>query len=379
MANQSADVVIVGGGVIGCIVAYQLGKRGISAIVVEQGEIGMQASSAATGMLAPFKPLGKLDDPYLTLQRASLALFPSLVAELEELTGISSEYHETGCIRLVRPEQLARLERWAAAWRDIGVSMQVLQGDDLARVEPALAEGYQVAVSIPCEPQVRAVAYMRAVAQAAARTGAVLVSGSQVIGVERDGSRVIAVRTAQGEAITCGSLVVAAGAWSGIAGKLLGLHIPVTPAGGQSIELCQPPRPVAHIIFGEGIYLAPKLDGRLYVGATHEEMGFCPCVSPDGMARLLDTARRLVPGLSGCRVDRSWAGLRPATPDRRPILGLASGWDNVALACGHNGFGILLSPVTGQIIADLLEAGNVPAGAQPFSLSRFGSSALNVV
>lgn len=378
MANQSADVVIIGGGVIGCAVAYELGKRGMSVIVVEQSEIGMQASSAATGMLAPFKPLGKLDDPYLAFQRASLALFPSLVAELEELTGISVEYHETGCIRLGHPKQLARLERWAAAWRDAGISMQVLQGDDLARIEPTLAEGYQVAVSIPCEPQVRAVAYMRAVAQAAERSGAVLISGSQVVGVERDGSRVIAVRTSQEEIITCGSLVVAAGAWSGIVGDLLGLHIPVTPAGGQSIELCQPLRPVAHIIFGEGVYLAPKLDGRLYVGATHEEMGFYPRVLPDGTSRLLDAAQRLVPDLCGCVVERSWAGLRPSTPDRRPILGLAPGWDNVVLACGHNGFGILLSPVTAQVIADLLTVGSILTGMQSFSLSRFGSSALSV-
>lgn len=103
-------------------------------------------------------------------------------------------------------------------------------------------------------------------------------------------------------------------------------------------------------------------------------MGFCPHVSPDGTARLLAAVRRLVPSLAGCTVERAWAGLRPTTPDHRPILGLAPGQDNVILACGHNGFGILLSPITAQVIADLLTTGSTPAIAQPFGLNRFGSS-----
>jgi glycine oxidase len=377
--SNATDVVILGGGVIGCSLAYQLARRGVSVVVLESGEIGAQASSAATGLLAPFKLLGKADDAYLALQRASLALFPRLARELEELTGLSIDYQQTGCIRLASMSQSVRLQEWVAAWCSRGVTMTVLQGDKLAQQVPALAESYQIAVSIPSEPQVQAVSYMRAIARAAELSGARLASGCQIVGVDRDGSRVIAVRAAGGDRFACGSLILATGAWSGQVGNtLLGLQLPVAPAGGQSLELRQPRQPLHHILFGEGIYLAPKSDGRLYVGATHEEMGFVPRVTSEGTAWLLDAVRRLIPGLIGCVVERAWAGLRPATPDRRPILGLAPSWSNVALACGHNGFGVLLSAITGQAIADLVTGGSVPEVARPFALARFDSPAANV-
>ncbi|MBV9690407.1 MAG: glycine oxidase ThiO [Ktedonobacteraceae bacterium] len=372
---QAIDVVILGGGVVGCSVAYQLRRRGVTVMVLEPGAIGAQASSAATGLLSPYKLLGKPDDPYLALQRASLALFPGLAVELEELTGLSVDYHQTGCIRLARIGQAGRLEAWAATWRSHGVEMAVLQGEELACVEPALSRAYQMGVSIACEPQVLAPAYMATVARAAVLCGARLVADCQVVAVDRDGSRVVAVRTAEGGVIACGSLVLAAGAWSGLVGhELLGLRLPVTPANGQSLQVRQPGRALSHILFGEGIYLAPKTGGRLYVGATHEEIGFTPTVTAEGTARLLNAARLLVPGLDGCVVERSWAGLRPATPDRRPVLGTAPGWENVALACGHNSFGVLLSAITGTAIADLVTSGSLPDVARPFGLARFGSS-----
>lgn len=372
MSDATTDVLILGGGVIGCSVAYQLAPRGVNVMVLESGEIGAQASSAATGLLAPFKLLAKADDAYLALQRASLALFPALASELEELTNIAVDYQQTGCVRVAHADQLARLQEWAASWCSRGVTMTVLQGDDLAQLVPALAESYQVAVSIPGEPQIHAVGYMQAVARAAELSGARLVSGCQVVGVDRDSSRVIAVRTAGGDRIACGSLVLATGAWSGqVSSNLLGVQIPVTPANGQSIEVRKPGQAIQHILFGEGIYLAPKRDGQLFVGATHEDTGFTPTVTSEGVRRLLEAARRLIPGLAGCTVERAWAGLRPATPDRRPVLGIAPGWDNLVLACGHNGFGMLLSAITSQVIAELITRGVVSEVARPFALSRF--------
>ncbi len=372
--KQSADVVVLGGGVIGCSVAYQLARRGVRVTVIDAGEMGAQASAAATGMLAPFKLLGG-DDSYLGLQRASLALFPGLVHELEEVTGICIDYQQTGSVRLARVSQLARLEAWVAAWCSRGVDMSMLQGGELARVEPALAPSYQVGVSLPSEAQVLAPAFAAALARAAALSGVHLFSGCQVVAVDRAGSRVVAVRTADGRVVGCGSVVLAAGAWSGqVGGELFGLQVPVTPANGQSVELRQPDIPVQHMVFGDGVYIAPKSGRRLYVGATHEDTGFTPTVTAQGTARLLEAACKLVPALAGCAVERAWAGLRPSTPDRRPVLGPAPGWENVALACGHNGFGVLLSAVTGQVIADLVTSGQLPDGARPFTLSRFGSS-----
>lgn len=377
--SNATDVVVLGGGVIGCSLAYQLARRGAKVVVLEAGEIGAQASSAATGLLAPFKLLAKADDAYLALQRASLALFPLLARELEELTDLSVDYQQTGSIRLASMSQSARLQEWAAAWCSRGVTMTVLQGEELAQHVPALAESYQIAVSIPSEPQVQAVSYMQAIVRAAELSGARLVAGCQIVGVDRDSSRVVAVRTADGDRFACEYLVLATGAWSGQVGNtLLELQLPVAPAGGQSLELRQPRQPLRHILFGEGIYLAPKGSERLYVGATHEDMGFVPTVTQQGTEWLLAAARRLIPGLVGCVVERAWAGLRPGTPDRRPIMGLAPGWKNVVLACGHNGFGVLLSAITSQVVAELVTGGSISEVARPFAFTRFDSPSASV-
>lgn len=373
MNDASTDVAIVGGGVIGCLVAVQLARRGARVTVLEAGKLGAQASSAATGLLAPYKPMGKQDDAYLALQRASLALFPALVNELEGITGLAVEYHETGTLRLVQEKHLAALTSWAALWSNAGVPMEVVQAGRLAALEPPLAPGYSLAVRIPGEPQVRAAAFTAAVVQAARVAGVRLLEGCQVSSIERSGARALAVRTTQGNVIKFASLVLAAGAWSGNIGAGLGLELPVSPVRGQSILLPQPARLVRHILFGEGVYMAPKGD-MLIVGSTHEDVGFNCETTPDGIARLLAAARRLVPELIDVEVSRAWAGLRPRTPDSRPVLGRAPGWDNVALACGHNGFGVLLSPITAQTVAHLVLTGESSELIRPFGLDRFSPS-----
>jgi glycine oxidase len=374
--RSSADVIVVGGGVIGCSVGYHLAARGLRVTVLECGTVGGQASSAATGLLAPFKLLAKPDDSYLALQRASLALFPALVEEIEAATGMRVEYHETGTVRLAQEKQVAALRSWAALWSDAGMPMEVVQDARLASLEPGLSPSYRVAVFIPGEPQVRAASFMAAMAQAARLAGVTLLEGCQVIGVEQSGARAVAVRTAQGETIGCSHVVLAAGAWSGGAAGWLGLEVPVRPLQGQSLLLPQAgPAPVRHTLFGEGIYVVPRADKTLVVGSTYDEVGFACQVTPDGVARLLSAARRLVPALSKVPVLQAAAGLRPRTPDSRPILGPAPLWENVTLATGHNGFGVLLSPLTGQIVADVITTGRLADLARPFTIERFHASA----
>ncbi len=372
--RYSTDVAIIGGGVIGCSVAYQLARRGLQVAVLESGTLGAQASCAATGLLAPFKLLAKRDDTYLALQRASLALFPALVEELEAATGMTVEYQETGTLRLAREKQIAALSSWVSLWNSAGVCMEVVQGERLSELEPSLAPSYAVAVSIPGEPQVRASAFTAAVAQAARLRGVSLLEGCRASGVEKDASRVVAVQTARGDVVGCSHVVIAAGAWSAEIGGWLGLELPISPLQGQSLLLSQPGTPLRHILFGGGVYLAPKADHTLMVGSTHDEVGFDCRVTPDGVARLLEAARRLVPALSEHEVLHSWAGLRPRTPDSRPVLGPAPGWENVAFACGHSSFGILLSAITGQAIADFVITGHIPGLIQPFTVDRFSSS-----
>jgi len=370
--KQITDVVIIGGGIIGCAVAYQLRKQGVDVVVVDKGEIGGEASSAATGLLAPIRPFLKPQNSYLPLQLASLALFPSLVPELESVSGIAIEFERTGTLRVVQARQETRLRAWMQDWQQRGFPIELLTGNELHRQEPVLASHIAAAIYNPDEPQLNAAQLMNAYACAVANLGTILLTHTEVTGILRRGKRVTGISTPQGE-IACGHLVIAAGAWSAICGNWLDLAIPVQPLRGQSLALFQPASPVQHIIFGERVYLAPKPDGSIFVGATRDNVGFDCSTTVEGITWLRDAVMRLAPGIDTGSIKRAWAGLRPQTPDTWPILGSAPGWENVFLACGHGGFGILLSAITGQVAAEAIITGQSPLLIQPFGLQRFAT------
>lgn len=369
--SHATDVLIIGGGVIGCSIAYQLAKRGVCVRVLEQGKLGAQASGAATGLLAPIKLLARGDDPYLSLQLTSMKLFPHFVRELEDVTGQCVEHHQTGTLRIASPKQEPRLDAWVAHWQEVGYQMQVLRGDEIQRMEPSLSSAYTTAVTIPEEPQVQACLYMDAIIQAARLHGVVFSEGEEVVSIDRVGSRVVGVHTRQGESLTCGHLVIATGAWSARVGEWLRLVLPVSPLQGQSVMIRQPERAIRHILFGEGVYIAPKPQGMLYIGATCDEVGFELQVTEEGITRLVQAASLIVPSLVVSQRECSWAGLRPRTPDHRPILGRVPEWSNVSLACGHNGFGILLSVITGQVLAESIATGADVDILHPYTVERF--------
>jgi glycine oxidase len=365
------DVVILGGGIIGCSIAYQLAKRGRQVCVLDTGQIGAQASSAAVGALAPMKLFARRDNPLLALHLKSLALFPSFLQEIEQITEHSCEYQQSGAVRFARATERERIAAWVDEWRE-EIPMHVKGREEIREQEPAIDASSSLAVFIPTEAQVCASAYMRAVAMAARRTGATLSGERRIEGIISCGARVRAVRTDTGT-IPCDALLLAAGAWSGQVGKLLGLRLPVRPMAGQAIEMAQPPFPIRHLLFGEGVYIAPKSYTTLYIGATQEDMGFTPHVQATGVVRLVEKASRLVPALASLSVKRAWVGLRPTTPDHLPILGKAPGWENVTVATGHGGFGVLLSVITGITIADFVSTGSLPAILRPFLPERFAT------
>lgn len=368
--KQMTDVVIIGGGIIGCAVAYQLRKQGVEVVVVEQGEIGGEASSAATGLLAPIRPFLKPQNPYMALQLASLVLFPSLVSELESASGITVEFERTGTLRVVQVRQESRLRAWIQVWQQHGFHVEYLTGNEPHQLEPALASHIAAAIYNPDEPQLNATRLMNAYAHAAANLGANLLAHTEVTGILRHDGRITGVSTLQGE-IACDHLVIAAGAWSAICGNWFDLSIPVQPLCGQSVAFFQPASPVQHIIFGERVYLAPKPDGSIFVGATRDNVGFDRATTLEGINWLCDVTTRLAPSVETGLMKRAWAGLRPQTPDTWPILGPAPGWENLFLACGHGGFGILLSAITGQAVAETIVTGQPPLLIQPFGLQRF--------
>ena len=369
--QPAVDVAIVGGGVIGCAIAYYLSKSGIDVAVFDRGEIGAEASSAATGLLAPLGPLSG-PGPFADLLLSSFALFPALVPELEEASGMRLAYEQTGALRIVRnPKHIPRLCKRMQAWEPFGLKMHWLTGDEARQLEPLLSPDVCAAIYVPEESQLNASSLVKSYSLAAINQRATFYSQSKIMDIEQHKTKVTGVYTSQGERIACNHLVLATGAWAADCSELLHFPIPIIPQRGQALMLHQLPAPLRHIVFGEAAYLAPRMKHKIIVGATKEDVGFDTNPTPGGLSWLLNAATRLSPTLGGCSLDHLWAGLRPRTPDNQPILGPAPGWENVTLAVGHGSVGIMLSAITGQNITELILTGRTPQILLPFTLTRF--------
>lgn len=367
------DVAIVGGGVIGSALAYFLRKAGVDVLVVERAEIAAESSSAAAGLLSP---LGALEgpDPFTDLIMASRALILALRPELEELSGESMELYRRGSLRTARTIQDAeRLRARLAFWRELGWQVDWLTTDEARLREPHLTPAIVGAVYAKDEGSIKAAGVTKVYAGAAHRLGARFLEQTEVTGFVSAGERVLSLRLATGETLTCQRLVLAAGAWSRTLASWLGLSLPLQPARGQILALKQPAAPIQHILFGPDVYLIPKPDETVFVGATVEQVGFDKQNTASGVAWLLTGAINLAPALAEAAIARMWTGLRPWSADARPILGRAPGWENVFLATGHSGVGFETSAVTGQSLAELLTSGQIPPLIRPFTLERFAS------
>jgi glycine oxidase len=370
---QTTDVVIVGGGVIGCAIAYYLRKMQVDVIVLERGEIGGQASSAAAGLLAPLGPLSG-PGPFADLVLAGFSCLSSLVPELEDVSGIHMGYEQTGALRVLRnPKRLVNLQKRFNSWQPLGLQLYWLSGEEAHQREPLLASDICAAIYAPEESQIQASCVVQAFACAAQIAGATISPHQEVDHLVLEGTKVTGVSTTQGERIACTTLILASGAWANHCGAWLQASLPIHPLHGQLISLPQASQRLKHIIFGEAAYLTPR-GNTILVGATKEERGFDLTVTDQGTSWLYATATRLIPALIESKIQAAWTGLRPKTPDSHPILGMLSPWENVLVAAGHNSVGIILSAITGQCIAEMVTTGQTPALIQPFSPDRFSTS-----
>lgn len=368
--THATDVLIIGGGVIGTSITYSLRKVGIDVALLERDEVGSQASGAAAGLLAPLGPLSG-PGPLADLLLGSFALFPTLVPELEETSGIQLGYERVGALRTVRnPKRIAALKKRMHAWEPLGLRLYWLTGDEARQQEPLLGPEVCAAVYAPEESQINAPQVVQAFARAASKIGARIYSHTEAINLSSNGHKITGVCTAQGETIPCNRLVLAPGAWAGCYEQWLTFSIPVSPLRGQLLSLQAPIRPLKHLIFGGAMYIAPRGDS-LIIGATREAAGFNIQVTEEGTAHLYHTAIQFLPTLQQSQKKTAWAGLRPCTPDKGPILGTVPTWENVILATGHNSVGIMLSPLTGKAIAELIATGQTPEVIRPFSPARF--------
>ncbi|MBA2391410.1 MAG: glycine oxidase ThiO [Ktedonobacteraceae bacterium] len=370
--QRSADVIIIGAGIIGSSIAYFLGKRGVNVLVLDKNEIGSQSSSAAAGLLAPIRPLAK-EDNYRRLLLDGIKRLPAIVPELEEATNIDVEYRLTGTLRVLPRDKKKSVSDWVTSYKQAGFHVEMLSPDEAHEREPLLFSELCAAVAIAEEGQVNPINLTQAYAGAAKALGATFYEHCEVVGIQQasDQEKVTGIRTVEGEVFSCNHLVIATGAWSACCGQWLHWTLPVYPVRGQIVALKQPASPIKHIIFDEGlydedIYIAPKPNNGLIIGATKADVGFNTSVTAGEILHLLDVGTRLVPALEQCEITRTWAGLRPKTPNSRPILGAVPGWENVFVASGHGGFGIMLSAITGETLAEQIATGHIPDIIRPF-------------
>jgi|HubBroStandDraft_6_1064221.scaffolds.fasta_scaffold15221_2 glycine oxidase len=375
----TADVVVAGGGVVGLAIAWRAATVGFSVVVVDPGA-GDAASLVAAGMLAPVSESTFGEDALLRLNLLALRRFPAFAAELEQASGQSVGLRQDGTLAVACDlGDLAALGRMTAFRRSAGLDAEDLDSGACRRLEPFLGPGVRGGVRCAGDWSVDNRRYVAALREAMRAAGVRVLRG-RVIEVRATGGRARGVRIADGESGTVDgdAVVVAAGCWSGaIKGLPEALREVVRPVKGQLLRLRAPagmPPFLSHTVRatvrGAEVYLVPRTDGEVIVGATSEERGYDRAVTAGAVHDLLRDATSVVPVVSELNLAETCAGLRPGTPDNGPVLG-AAGPAGLLIATGHYRNGILLSAATADAAVACLADQPSAAEWEPFSPHRF--------
>ena len=366
------DVLIVGGGTIGLSIGFELVRQGTPVTVFERDKAGRGTSYQAAGMLAPDAEIEFEERTLYDVNRESLRRWPDFAQRVEAASGQSVDYRNEGTLIVADDRDAAEaLERLYEFQRGQGLDVEWLTGEEAREIEPFVAPRLSAAVFAPSDHQVDNRRLVDALRVAFEAEGGTLHEDTPIDAVVPD-AEAPAVRTADGERVVGGRIVVAAGVWSReLDGLTPDATPPVRPVKGQMIQMRRKrPFDLQHVVRGPEAYLAPKSDGRIVMGATSEEMGFDTTVTAGGLYDLLEGGGEVVPGIRDLPVDETWAGLRPATRDHAPLLGETTA-PGVVMATGHYRHGILLTPITAEEIARLIRTGETSDWLQPFSPRRF--------
>lgn len=366
------DFLIIGGGVIGLSLAYQLAGDGHRVRVIDRSEPGKEASWAGAGILPPANRASSAD-PLDQLTSLSHRLHAEWTDRLKSETGIDNGYRRCGALYIARSEsELGLLRAAAELWRSQQVAVEEVAAGDLPRVEPALdAEhaGILGAWLLPDECQLRNPRHLQALVAACSLRGVTITAAAEAEMLVRQGGKIVEVRTPAGS-FAAGSFCIATGAWTGKLGERIGLAMAVKPIRGQ-IVLLNAGRPVLKHILNEGPrYLVPRPDGYVLIGSTEEDVGFDKRTTSQATSDLLQFALRLAPELAQAPLDRSWSGLRPSTRDGLPYMGRAPEIDNLFVAAGHFRGGLHLSPATAVVMSQLMVGQPSTIDLAPFALNR---------
>ena len=374
--QETPDVVIIGGGVIGLIIARALVQRGVSDVMLlERGRLGSEASYAAGGILAPQAEAGRADD-FFELACQSRDLYPALARELLAETGTDIELDPTGTLYLAftdRDEkEIERRFQWQAR---AGLLVDKLSAAEARRLEPTIAENLRGALQFSGDIQVDNRRLLSALIAANEKLGVRLITGTKVESVRAEHNRISGVETAKGF-VSTSRVVMAAGAWTSLISTNSGQHLPrvrVEPVRGQMLCFQTNPRLARHILYSPRGYLVPRLDGRILAGSTTEQAGYAKEVTADGAQEVLSHALEIAPAFASLEIAGSWAGLRPRAEDDLPVLGPCE-IEGLFYATGHYRNGILLAPITGQLIAEAI----IDNVTSPL-LSRFAPNRFDLV
>lgn len=352
--NNTFDVAIVGGGINGSSIAYQLSKIGKKVIILEKGTLACEASSAAAGMLAAQAEI-EHDGPFFQLALKSQAMFPSIANELLEYAGIDIEFVNKGMLKIAETEELASdLKNQVLFQQNWDSGIQWLDAKQVREMEPALAPTVSGAMFLPNDGHVQPAKLSLAFAKAAEHFGAEIRENTEVLSFIYENGRVKGVNTTAGS-VSCEQVVAAAGAWAAHLLKNTGIDMTVYPVKGECFSV-KPEKPIINttIFSDKRCYFVPKRNGEIYIGATVVENTFDKQVTAGGIAALVEQAIKLIPQLKDAPWERVWSGLRPQTSDGIPYIGEHPGIKGLFVAAGHYRNGILLSPLTGKLAAQLL-------------------------
>ena len=369
---KTYDVVIVGGGIIGGSIAFELSQRNLRVAVLDRQELMCEASWAAAGMLSP-APDCSAAIPLVPLGRASLALYPQFIAAIETASNLRTGYRQDGALEaLFHGDAQRGLSTLVALHHALGLSCEPLPLEEAREMEPALGRDAHAAVFLPDEACVDTRALAAALLAATKTAGTALFPGMQAISLVQDEKSCTGVRTKTGETFSAAHVVVAAGCWtSQIPG--MATCAPTLPVRGQMVALRHAGEPIRHVLRSERGYIVPRDTAspqRLVAGSTLEKAGYEKRVTSGGLEQILQSVNELAPGLAGAEVMETWSGLRPGTPDQLPILGPA-GLEGLVVATGHYRNGILLAPVTAKLVTEWITEQRTSINWENFSPLRF--------
>ncbi|MDX8389781.1 MAG: glycine oxidase ThiO [Mariprofundaceae bacterium] len=370
MNNNGKKVIVLGGGIIGALTAWQLHHLGADVVLLERGTVGRESSWAGAGILCPINPW-LYPDCFSELVADSLALFPTLKVDLEQASGMSIELHRSGMLIPFFAGDQPRYHHDAMMWSEkFKWPVEQLDSQSANELEPTLSDAIERALYWPQVMQVRNPRLLQAVYRSLQKEGVEIIERCEVTRLKGAGSTFCGIETAEGATIEADAMLLAAGSWSGELAKRFGFTLPVQPVKGQIVLLKGKPNLLRRIVKHDRAYFVPRSDGRILVGATMEAVGFQSGNTVAAIHTLLDGVLHIAPGLRQLEVETQWMGFRPGSPDGLPFLGPVEGMDGVWVASGHYRNGVVLAPITAQIMSRWIMGGKPKINMAPFAIDR---------